>query len=239
MAEVVQVERDAARWIVTLNRPEKANALSAEMVEALIAVVAEAEARSIPVLAFRGNGRNLSAGFDFTGYEQSSEGDLLYRFVRIETMLQALARSPCVTVAFAHGRNFGAGVDLFAACRWRIAAPEATFRMPGLAFGLVLGSRRFAAIVGDETARSILENLETFAADRAHAIGFVRSIRPQEDWPAIVEEAQRGAAALAPAQRALLRDALDEGRDDADMAALVRSAAAPGLKQRIAAYLAK
>lgn len=239
MAEPLQVEREPSRWIVTLDRPEKANALSAQLVEALIAVVADAEQRAVPVLAFRGNGRNLSAGFDFTDYERSSEGDLLLRFVRIETLLQAIARSRCLTVAFAHGRNFGAGVDLFAACRWRIAAPEATFRMPGLAFGLVLGSRRFASIVGRETARAILENLETFAADRAHAIGFVKSIRPQDDWPAILEEAQRSAASLAPAHRALLDAALDEGHDAADMAALVRSAAAPGIKERIAAYLAK
>lgn len=239
MAEALRVERERSCWSVTLNRPEKANALSAELVESLITVVTDAARESVPVLAFRGEGRNLSAGFDFTGYEQASEGDLLLRFVRIETLLQALARSPCLTVAFAHGRNFGAGVDLFAACRWRIAAPEATFRMPGLAFGLVLGSRRFAAIVGIETARSILENLETFAADRAHAIGFVKSIRPQEDWPAVLDEARQSAAALAPAHRALLQETLGGQHDDADMAALVHSATAPGLKQRIAAYLAK
>ncbi|MCR2153265.1 hypothetical protein NSX49_23710, partial [Salmonella enterica] len=74
--------------------------------------------------------------------DAQSEGDLLLRFVRIETLLQRVAASPCLTVGLAHGRNFGAGVDLFGACKWRVSAPDASFRMPGLKFGLVLGTRR-------------------------------------------------------------------------------------------------
>src|SRR5688500_10757754 len=181
---MLQVDRQPSRWTLTLDRPDKANALSAELVEALIGAVAEAEAAGIPVVVIRGNGRNLSAGFDFSGYESLSEGDLLLRFVRIEMLLQAIDRSPCLTIAFAHGRNFGAGVDLFAACRWRIAAPDATFRMPGLGFGLVLGTRRFAAIVGRERARALLEGLETFRAERALELGFLREVVAQEEWPA-------------------------------------------------------
>jgi len=234
----IAVRRDAACWTVALDRPEKANALSAPMVEALIAALAEAEAARVPVVAFRGEGRNLSAGFDFTAHESESEGDLLHRFVRIESLLQAIARSPCLTMAFAHGRNFGAGVDLFAACRWRIAAPGSTFRMPGLAFGLVLGTRRFAAIVGRDAAREILESAATFDAERAHALGFARRVAAEEAWPAIVGEACAAARVLPEASRAALYRALDGGSDDADLADLVRSAASPGLKARIAAYLA-
>jgi len=232
------IRREPDRWIVTLDRPEKANALSGELVEALIAALAEAEAARVPVIAFEGRGRNLSAGFDFGDYERASEGDLVLRLVRIETLLQSIARSPCLTVAFAHGRNFGAGVDLFAACRWRIAAPGSTFRMPGLGFGLVLGTRRFAAIVGNDRAREVLESLATFDADRGLAMGFVRRIAPAEEWPAILEEAAGVARALPEASRAALYATLASTTDDADMAGLVRSAAAPGLKQRIAAYLA-
>jgi len=234
----IAVRRDAACWTVALDRPEKANALSASMVEAMIGTLAEAEAARVPVVAFRGEGKNLSAGFDFTGHEAESEGDLLHRFVRIEMLLQAIARSPCLTVAFAQGRNFGAGVDLFAACRWRIAAPGATFRMPGLAFGLVLGTRRFAAIVGRDAAREILESAATFDAGRAQALGFARRIAAEDAWPAILDEACAASRVLPEEGRAALYRALDGGGDDADLADLVRSASAPGLKARIAAYLA-
>jgi len=232
------IERHGDRVTFCLDRPEKANALSAELVEALIEGVAQAHASGAALLAFRGNGRNLSAGFDFSGYESQTEGDLLRRFVRIETLLQAVANSPCLTVAFAHGRNFGAGADLFAACRWRVATPDATFRMPGLGFGLVLGTRRFAAIVGTEAAREVLEGLATFDAARAAQMGFVRRVAQASSWDSILEEAGSTARKIAPESRASLYRVLAPTRDDADMAELVRSASVPGLKDRIREYLA-
>ena len=235
---LVDVERGADRWIATLRRPDKANALSAELVEELHRVVHEADAAAVPVLAFRGEGRNFSAGFDFTAYESQSEGDLVLRFVRLEMLLQAIARSTCITVAFAHGRNFGAGVDLFGACRWRIAAPEATFRMPGLAFGLVLGTRRFAALAGRERATGILQKLETFDAARAFDMGFASHVVAQDGWDGVLEEAAAVARTLPAASRHALYRTLERDTFDADLADLARSAAMPGLKDRIAAYLA-
>jgi len=236
---LVSVRREPGCWTVVIDRGAKANALSAPMVEALILAVEEAHAARVPVLAFEGRGRNLSAGFDFGDYEAQSEGDLVLRFVRIEALLQSIARSPCLTLAFAHGRNFGAGVDLFAACRWRVAAPDATFRMPGLGFGLLLGTRRFASIVGRDAAREVLERLATFDAARAKEMGFVRRIAPREDWAAILAEAVATARDLPEESRAALHRALDPATHDADLADLVRSAAAPGLKARIARYLAQ
>jgi len=235
----LRVEQDGDRRILTLDRPEKANALSAELVEALIAAVTEAQAAGVQVLALRGAGRNFSAGFDFGGFQDQGEDGLVERFVRIETLLQQVARLPCVTVALAHGRNFGAGVDLFGACRWRVATPGSTFRMPGLGFGLVLGTRRFAAIVGRERAREILEGLVTFDAGRAHDIGFVTRLAPEDAWAAVLDEAAATSRAIPAASRAMLYRALEGGTDEADMADLVRSASVPGLKDRIRAYLAK
>jgi enoyl-CoA hydratase/carnithine racemase len=238
MAEGIAVRREDDCWTIALDRAAKANALSSAMVEGMAAALAEAEAASVPVVAFQGEGRNLSAGFDFGGYDEESEGDLLMRFVRIETLLQSIARSPCLTVAFAHGRNFGAGVDLFAACRWRVAAPGTTFRMPGLGFGLVLGTRRFAALVGRDRARAILEGLATFDAESARQMGFVTRIAAAGEWPAIRAEAIATARLLPAAGREALYRALDGGTADADLADVVRSAAAPGIKQRIRDYLA-
>ena len=225
---VLRIERSDSHWTLVLDRPDKANALSEELVEALHAALSEAEAAGVDLLALRGEGRNFSAGFDFGGYESACEGDLLRRFVRIEQLLQRLARSTCLTVALVHGRNFGAGVDLMAACRWRIATPDGSFRMPGLAFGVVLGTRRFAALVGREAARTILESLATFDATRALSLGFVTRVAEQGQWPTVVADALAAARALAPAQRAALYRTLADGQDDADLADLVRSVAPPG-----------
>jgi enoyl-CoA hydratase/carnithine racemase len=233
----LRVEVDGPAWTFTLDRPDKRNALSASLVEALLDGVARAHAAGAALLVFQGAGSNFSAGFDFTGVEAQSEGDLLLRFVRIEQLLNAVGASPAMTLALAHGRNFGAGVDLFGACRLRLASADATFRMPGLKFGLVLGTRRFGAIVGPVQARAILQQARTFDAAQALAMGFVERLAEPVEWGAAAASARDTAAALDDASRAALFAMLGTEAADADLAALVRSAARPGLKERIAAYL--
>ena len=235
---VLAIDKQATHWSLTLNRPEKLNALSPELVEALIGAFDQAASAEVPVIALRGAGRCFSAGFDMGDVATQTDGDLLLRFVRIETLLQRVASSRCLTVAFAHGRNFGAGVDLVAACNQRIAAPDSTFRMPGLKFGLVLGTRRFARVVGTMQARRILESAETFDVRRAAEIGFIERVIATAQWDEVLAETIERSASLCAANRALLYQVLqDENQGDADLAALVRSAAAPGLGARIDAYL--
>lgn len=238
MNSAVKVEHRDSLHVVTLDRADKANALSDEIVEALIEAVAEAERAGVHVVAFRGEGRNFSAGFDFTGIDEMTDAMLLKRFVRMETLLQAIDASPCLTVGLVHGRNFGAAVDLFAACKWRIAAADAAFRMPGLAFGIVLGTRRFANLVGRDHARAILERLEVFDAVRAKEIGFVQRVEAQEQWGVVLDEAVAVASRLPAEHRATLYRTLDANQRDADMAAIARSASAPGLQARIKEFLA-
>lgn len=233
----VRIEPGICR--ITLNRPDKMNALSAAMVEQLHDAIDAAHAAGCNLIILRGEGRNFSAGFDFSDIDAQTDGDLLLRFVRIEQLLQKLAASPSLTVGLAHGKNFGAGVDLYAACRLRYCAPESTFRMPGLKFGLVLGSRRFGELVGRETARRILEQARTFDADEARAMGFVHDIIAPDEWPAAEAAAATTAGELQPQARAGLYEALANENPDADLAHLVRSAVRPGLKRRILAYLGR
>lgn len=237
MSGPLRIEREGGVARFVLDRADKRNALSAELVERLIDGVQEAHAQSARVLVFRGEGRNFSAGFDFGDVEQHSEGDLLLRFVRIETLLQLVAGSPALTLGLAHGRNFGAGVDLFAACRQRVAGADTSFRMPGLKFGLVLGTRRFGDIVGRERAAALLQETATFAADEAQRMGFVHRLAEPAEWGAVIAAAEATADALDDGARAALYGALGNAQPDTDLAALVRSAAQPGLKARIARYL--
>ncbi|MPM43148.1 Methylthioacryloyl-CoA hydratase [bioreactor metagenome] len=236
---VLLIDRQPTHWTLTLNRPEKRNALSADLIEALLATVTDAKREQVPLLVLQGAGANFSAGFDFTGFEEQSDGDLLLRFVRIETLLQEIAYGPFATLALAHGNNFGAGVDLFAASRHRYAAPQSQFRMPGLKFGLALGTRRLAGLVGDSNAYSLLETTATFNDEHAQRIGFVQGIKAQEEWHALVEQVATSTLSLPTASRQYLRDLTrDASHRDGDMAALVASASAPGLKERIRVYRA-
>jgi len=235
MSELLSA-RDGDRLTLTLNRPDKRNALSPALVEALLDQVTGAYADGTRLLVLRGEGRNFSAGFDFGDLETATDADLLHRFVRIEELLQAVFHAPYHTLALAHGRNFGAGADLVAACARRTAAPGTTFLLPGLRFGLVLGTRRFAARVGPGPARRLLGDGVTFDAEQARTVGFVTDVAAPEDWPAHVGDVHTAATALDPHARTDLNRVLTPDTRDRDLADLVRSAARPGLKQRIQHY---
>lgn len=236
---MLKVERRGDVTELTLNRPDKRNALSAALVDALLAAVEAAGEDGTRLLVLRGNGKCFCAGFDFGGLAEQSDADLVLRFVRVELLLQAVYHSPCATLALAHGPCFGAGADLAAACTHRVAAPGTRFRMPGLHFGVVLGTRRLATLVGSDAARSLLETTRVFDAEEAHSLGFVTEVSALGDWDEVVATRARAASTLsAGAQRALLSRTRDDSRD-ADLAALVRSVSAPGLRERIEAFLAR
>src|SRR5689334_13159982 len=91
---------------LTLNRPQKANALSATLVEALLDAVEYAHGDGTRLLILEGAGDHFCAGFDFSGYQDMSEGDLALRFIRIESLLQTVHHAPFETLAFAHGKIF-------------------------------------------------------------------------------------------------------------------------------------
>jgi enoyl-CoA hydratase len=223
---------------IKLNRPDKRNALSGALIEELHSALDVIENSTANVLLLEGNGRNFSAGFDFTDIETESLAETCWRFVRIQQLLERLGSSRLLTIAFAHGRNFGAGADLVAACKWRVCTPDATFRMPGLKFGLVLGTTRLAALVGAQNAQELLENSETFDASRARETGFATEISERDSWESIAQRAAQVSGNLAPPARQLLYTALNTHDYQRDMALLIQSLSVPGLKERIRKYLA-
>jgi enoyl-CoA hydratase/carnithine racemase len=233
MSDELARSREGNVTQLTLNRAQKANALSDALVEALIDAVEQAHTDGTRLLVLDGAGSHFCAGFDFTDYQRASDGDLVLRLIRIETLLQALYHAPFETLALAHGRIFGAGADLVAACSMRIAEPGTTLRMPGLRFGVVLGTRRLAQRIGTDHARDILRATRTFDADEALRIGFLTRVAPRTEWPALIEDARARCELLAPAAAAALHAHTITDTRAEDMAALARSVSAPGLKERI------
>lgn len=236
-ANVLLVERQGAAKILTLSRPQKLNALDAALVEALLEAIAEAKREGTRLVVFRGAGKCFSAGFDFGGLEAQSDGDLALRFIRLEQLLQAVWRAPFVTVALVHGTCFGAAADLAAACVHRVAAPDAKFRMSGLRFGIALGTRRLAHVIGRDAARSVLMTSRVVDAAEALGMGLVTTAAGPGAWVGIVEEAAQDAGELPIESLGRMLSLTQPGDDDEDLAALVRSLAGPGLKGRIKGYL--
>jgi len=217
---------------LTLQRPERGNALGPELVEGLIHAAEAAMADpAVHTLVLRGAGRHFCTGLDLTDLATLSDGDLLLRLVRIETLLALLWYAPIRTVALAHGRTWGAGADLFAVCEQRLAAADTTLRFPGAQFGIVLGTRRLAERIGVDAARALVLEAGELDATQALALGLVTRLADS----AADLTPPRPDAATAQAIRSASRA---DGRD-ADLAALVRSAARPGLQSRITAYRAR
>lgn len=234
---MLDIRRQAGVHMLTLARPQRGNALCTELVEAMLVGVDEARADAdVHTLVLRGEGRHFCTGFDLGDLDSASDGDLLHRMVRIEGLLSALWHAPFRTLAVATGRTWGAGADLFAACDLRAATADANFRFPGAGFGLVLGTRRLAERIGTDAARrTVCEGL-ALDAGSAQEQGLVSQV--VDDVQAWIDSASRPPAVdretLAQLHRATRKDCADS-----DLAALVRSAARPGLKARIAAYRAR
>lgn len=238
MTVILAIDGDVAT--LRLERPERGNALGPDMVAALDDGFSGAVAGGARLVVLRGAGRHFCTGFDLSDLDEASEGDLLLRLVRIEDLLQRVHGAGVMTLAVATGRTWGAGADLFAACDRRLACADATFAFPGSGFGLVLGTARLAGRIGHAAARRLLLDGAPIDAASAVGLGLADDLVDETTIDAAIAAAAAAAARLdAETVVALHRATRRDAQDDADLAALVRSAARPGLKQRISDYRAR
>lgn len=235
----VAVETDGPVTRITLNRPDKLNAFNDALVDGATAALAEAERAGARLVVFQGAGKGFSGGFDLGAVEEMSDGDLLLRFVRVEALLQAVHHARAATVALVRGSCYGAAADLVAACQWRVAAPGARFRMPGARFGLVLGTARLVALIGEDRARALLLHDAPFSAEQAMEAGFLTEIAEQESWDRVGERIAAHVMTLDAETFAALSARKRRDTRAEDLAALVRSVAAGSVKARIRGYLAE
>ncbi len=231
---ILVVNEDSGVLSVTLNRPDSANALSPELVEALLNVFNNSGNCRLCII--RGNGQNFCAGFDLSDIEELSDGDLLWRFLRIETLLQIIYHAKFPVIAFAHGHVVGAGADLFAACWQRIASADTKIKMPGWNFELALGTRRLKNLIGADAARDLLIDTKTLYADDAQKCGLINQIEETERWPEIVDGiSDRTKALPLNALNQMFSITATDTRSE-DLASIVKTAGYPGLKARVLDY---
>ncbi|WP_159913543.1 enoyl-CoA hydratase/isomerase family protein [Pantoea sp. 18069] len=243
---LLHATRSGATLHLKLNRPDKGNALSAELVGALTEALQTACADdSLRLLVLAGEGRHFCTGFDLSGLDSETDDSLLARFTRVELLLQMVHAAPFTTLALAHGRTMGAGADLFAACSERWVVGEAQFAFPGTGFGLVLGTSRLGDLVGAAQAAQWLQGgtaVDHHAALQAQlatrlvsAEGLGGALNALQERVQRLDTATQHAihAALAPARRPR-----GDAGDAQDLARLVQSAARAGLHERIVSYRA-
>jgi enoyl-CoA hydratase/carnithine racemase len=238
MGEVVRVERTGGVIVVTLDRPHRANAINLELTERLLEVLDLASGDGTRAVVLRSDGKHFCAGFDMEGALEQSEGDLLLRFVRVEQLLQRLRAAPFLTIACVAGKAIGAGADMAAACSHRLLDPGAAMRFPGFRFGVALGTRHLASLVGTAAARQLLLESREVDASTALRLGLATALVERHRFAAQADSIIRAADGLAGTSVAAVLDRTAPARADADdMAALVASLTRPGLHTRLARYL--
>lgn len=187
---MADLEQSRADGIVTfrLNRPERLNAFSDDMLAGLQhALAAAAVDETIGVVVLTGAGRAFCAGGDVKSMEsrrsQGTEQRLEWLHEK-HRLIMAIRRSPKVIVALVNGPAFGAGLNLALACDFRIAAQSARF---GTAFvrigyaGDFGGSYLLQRLVGPAKARELYMLGESFTAEEALAMGAVTRVVPDAE----------------------------------------------------------
>ena len=165
---MIELERRDRVALVTLNRPEKRNAIDTEACVDLAAAVDEAVAGGARALVLTGKGTNFCSGADLTGVESDGFVTTLYR------TLAALKDVPICTIAAVHGAALGAGTQLAIACDLRVAAPDARFGIPAAKLGLMTDhwtAQRLASLAGPGPARAVLLACEELSAATALQLG--------------------------------------------------------------------
>lgn len=220
-SEYVVVERAGAVATVTINRPDKLNALNAQVVAELsraFAELAAVEEEPIRVAILTGAGKAFVAGADIaqmaglTPVEAKRFADAGHRLCH---QIEAL---PFVVIAAINGFALGGGCELALSCDFMYAAENAKLGQPEVNLGVIPGfggTQRLMRRVGIAKARELVYTGDMITAEQALTIGLVNAVFPLADLlPKVREVAQKiaskGPLAIAAAKRVMLHgEALD------------------------------
>ena len=192
--QTIRVACDGGRGTLTLNRPDRLNALSNE----LMAEVADAAAwfdhqGDLRVVVVRGAGRAFSAGFDLSVFGDDGPSPAGGR-VPADTgrlMADALERTSPVLIAALHGHVVGGGLVVAAACDLRIATTDVSFSIPEVDLGIPLawgGIPRLVREIGPALTKELVMTCRPFGAEEAMAAGFLNRIVAADALDSVIEE---------------------------------------------------
>ncbi len=189
MYESLIVEQTGAVATIRLNRPEKHNALNAQLSHELIEALDKVEADdAVNVIVLTGAGEKaFCAGADMAEAVGAGGTNSGYVGAPAEAVARVLrTRKPII--AAVNGYSYGGGALLAINCDIRIASEDARFRFVGASYGLVVGAFQLPRIVGAPLAKELIFTARTIDAQEALRIGLVSHLVPLEELEATVME---------------------------------------------------
>lgn len=199
-------QRDGAVVTLTLNRPERRNALSKEMAQELLQALRRLQAdESVGVLLLTGSGKGFCAGGDVKAMSDQDPSNLEQQAVALRErseIARLLHEMPKITIAMVNGAAVGAGLAMALACDLRFGAAGAKLSTAFVSVGLAGdfgGSFFLTRLVGTAKARELYFTGETLSAQQALRLGLLNRLYDEAD---LMPETQAFAAALAQGPRA-------------------------------------
>jgi enoyl-CoA hydratase/carnithine racemase len=175
---MIDLKRQGDLWAVTLNRPEKANALTAQMLEQLIDIAGDAHGNA-KALVVTGAGPIFCAGADLDEARAGLAVSGLW-----ETLSTAIANLPCMTVCALNGTLAGGAFGMALACDIRLSVPQAKFFYPVMRLGFLpqpSDAKRLTQLIGPARTKMILMAGEKIDAAEALSWGLIdRNVAPDQ-----------------------------------------------------------
>ncbi|WP_343080232.1 enoyl-CoA hydratase/isomerase family protein [Ostreiculturibacter nitratireducens] len=200
---MIQVERTDGLMRVVIDRQDKANALTREMLAGIAEAARDAARDHAGAFVLTGAGKVFSAGADLDEARAGLATDPVW-----EELSGAIAALPCLTVAALNGTLAGGAFGMALACDIRLAAPGAKFFYPVMKLGFLpqpSDPGRLAALVGPARAKMILMGGARVPAEEALAWGLVDRIVPEGGLDAAVEAITADALGAKPGHAAAIK----------------------------------
>jgi enoyl-CoA hydratase len=198
MAEsLVSYESAEGIGTITLNRPQKLNAITRQMVDELNDALDRAEADdSVDVIILCGAGRAFSAGFDLEEEDPAGANDAAYWAVELQRAMDVIMRfwdCPKPTIAAVHTYCLGSAMEMAVACDITVAAEGCRFGAPEVRFGSGIVALILPWLIGAKAAKELLlTGDDKLSSERALALGLVNRVVPESEVLACAHEfAQR------------------------------------------------
>jgi len=220
---VVDITIQGAVRTVTMNRPEKLNAMTDEMLEDLLAGFSATPADEERVTVLRGAGRSFCSGRDISQ-------DML---VSVEPVFHAVESYPLPVVAVVQGNAIAGGCEIALHCDFVVAAEDARFGMSLAQIGLAPSwflAKKLLEVAGPVGAREILLLGDPLPATKLHKLGMIARVAPAEDLDseadAVVQRLVQNAPLSLRAIKALLLREMTfrDGIQHADVDELIKAA---------------
>lgn len=187
----IEVSATGPQGAIRLNRPEKLNALSSELLGELIQAARWFDAQSgVKVVVLSGDGRAFSAGADVGGFDGVAGNEANRRSDLGRQMADAIEAMRAVVIAKIHGHCVGGALVLAAACDLRVAAEDTRFSIPEVDLGIPLawgGIPRLVREIGPAAAKELVMTCRPFYAPEGRELGFLNRVVPADQLDSEVE----------------------------------------------------